>query len=127
MKARKKAMTTIAILPEKIEGNGTTYRAVAGKIQSSGKTAGEALDALTEQLSEDESSLLVIVQSFRPDQFFTAEQQQRLGELMQSWREARDEGSDLPSDEQAELESLIEVEIEAAKQRAEAALSELSK
>lgn len=120
-------MTTIAIWPEKIDGKGMTYRAVAGKIQSSGKTAGEALDALTEQLSEDESSLLVIVQSLKPDQFFTAEQHQRLSEIMQHWRDARDKDDALPPDEQAELESLIEAEIEAAKLRAEVALSELGK
>ncbi|MEW6210914.1 MAG: hypothetical protein AB1631_21295 [Acidobacteriota bacterium] len=120
-------MTTIAILPEKIEGDGTTYRAVAGKVQAQGKTAGEALDAMTEQLSENESSLLVIVQSLKPDRFFTAEQQQRLGELMQRWREARDRGSALPPCEQAELESLVEAELEAARLRAEAMLSGLGK
>ncbi len=66
-------------------------------------------------------------EAVRPDQFFTVEQQQRLSELMQHWRDARDKGTALPPDEQAELESLIEAEIEAAKLRAEVTLSELSK
>ena len=53
-------MTTITILPESINSDEITYRAIAGAIQSEGKTAGEALDALTKQLSEDESGTLVI-------------------------------------------------------------------
>lgn len=71
-------MTTIAILPDNRGAEKTTYRAVAGSIQSEGKTAGEALDALTAQLGE-EAGTLIIVQNQRPDQFFSAQQQQRLG------------------------------------------------
>lgn len=56
-------------------------------------------------------------QSFRPDQFFTAAQQQRLKELMDRWRAARDHGKLLPVGEQTELESLIETELQAATQR----------
>src|SRR5438128_2393206 len=68
--ARKEvAMTTIAILPE---GPGQSYRAVAGNKQSVGKTAGEALDALTAQLDEGQRGTMIVVQQFRPDQFFTA-------------------------------------------------------
>lgn len=49
-------MTTITILPEKADG----YRAVTADKESTGRTAGEALDALTSQLTDDESGTLVI-------------------------------------------------------------------
>lgn len=42
-------MTTITILPEE-----KNFRAVAGTKESVGRTIGEALDRLTEQLNEDE-------------------------------------------------------------------------
>ncbi|MFP4103811.1 hypothetical protein [Coleofasciculus sp.] len=61
------------------------YRAVAGDKQSTAYTAGEALNALTALLEGDEFSTLLIIQSFRPDGFFSAEQQQRLSELMNLW------------------------------------------
>ena len=120
-------MTTIAILPEGVGEKGKTYRALSGNTQSSGRTAGEALDALTKQLSEDETGLLVIVLNLRPDQFFTERQQQRLSALMDRWRASRDDNAALPAAEQAELESLVEAEIEAAKQRANAVLAGLNK
>ena len=72
-------MTTITILPEKAD----SYRAVAGDKESTGRTAGEALDALTSQLEDEESGTLVIVQNRKPDEFFDAAQQARLTELMQ--------------------------------------------
>jgi hypothetical protein len=45
-------MTAIAILPENPGVEGTRYRAFAGQKHSVGRTAGEALDALTSQLDE---------------------------------------------------------------------------
>lgn len=39
----------------------TSYRAIAGNQRTEGRTAGEALDALTKQLDED--TTLIIVQS----------------------------------------------------------------
>ena len=120
-------MTTITILPEAVENDEITYRAIAGAIQSEGKTAGQALDALTKQLSEDESGTLVIVQNLRPDVFFTAEQQQRLRELMARWREVRDNNNTLSPDEQSELQRLMEAELQATAKRAESAISEMSK
>lgn len=54
-------MTTITILPEKAGLEETTYRAVAGRKESVGKTAGEALDGLTSQLAAEDSGTLVIV------------------------------------------------------------------
>jgi hypothetical protein len=50
-----------------------------------------------------------------------------LDDLMSRWREARDNGSELLPEEQAELEGLIEAEIHAATKRAEAALSEINR
>jgi hypothetical protein len=90
-----------------------------------GKTAGEALDALTSQLDEDTSSTLVLVQRLQPDQFFTAEQQMRLEELMTRWRTARDSGHKLPPDEQAELEALVDAQLEGSAKRAEALIRDL--
>src|SRR5947209_6956269 len=103
-------MTTITILPEKAD----SYRALAGDKESTGRTAGEALDALTSQLAEDESGTLVIVQNHKADEFFDAVQQERLAELMQV-RQART----LSSEENQELESLIEAEIDGARLRTE--------
>src|SRR5262249_21169581 len=97
-----------------------SYHAIAGAKHAEGKTAGEALDALTAQLSVDEASTLVIVQSLRPDDFFTASQQERLTVLMAHWRTARDQGQTLPVEEQAELEALIEAELRASAARAAA-------
>jgi hypothetical protein len=54
------------------------------------------------------------------DRFFTAEQQRRLEELMTCWRTARDASSALPVAQQAELEALVEAELQASGQRAAA-------
>lgn len=109
-------MTTITILPEK----NNSYRALAGEKESTGRTAGEALDALTSQLAEEESGTLVIVQNRKADQFFNAAQQERLIALMQL-RKART----LSTEEESELESLVEDELDGARQRAEALLDQL--
>lgn len=118
-------MTKVAILPIPTQKRAVSYRAVAGDRQSRGKTAGEALDALTAQLSDDEASTLVVVQSLRPDRFFNATQQQRLAELMERWRMGRDKGYTMPPAEQAELEALVEAEVHAAAARAATLADEL--
>jgi hypothetical protein len=119
-------MTTIAILPENPGTRGTQYRAIAGEKQSIGRTAGEALDALTRQLDESQASTLVVVQQLRPDRFFTAQQQERLQELMEQWRRARDAETCLPPEEQAELDALVEQELRASAQRAAALVHQLA-
>ena len=111
-------MTIISIVPEPPSGTETKYRAVAGQRQSIGKTPGEALDALTAQLDDQESGTLCVVQQMRPDRFFNEAQQKRLAELMQRWRQARDRGTLFLPEEQAELDQLVAVELEAATQRA---------
>ena len=113
-------MTKIAILPIPTEQGALSYRAIAGEKHAQGKTAGEALDALTAQLSADEASTLIIVQSLRPDRFFTAAQQQRLDALMALWRTLRDQGVTLPADAQAELEALVTTELQVSAARAAA-------
>ena len=119
-------MTKVAILPEPTERGGPAFRAIAGAHQSLARTAGGALDALTAQLSKEESGTLVIVQNQQPDRFFSAAQQQRQAELMARWRAARDSGIVLPPDDQAELNSLNETEVRAAGERAAAVLKELA-
>jgi hypothetical protein len=113
-------MTTISIIPDGTGSSYGNYRAVAGSRQSVGRTAGEALDALTAQLDDAEATTLVIVHHFLPDQYFTAEQRQRLEELMNRWRVARDTGTALAPAEQAELDALVETELRAATARSAA-------
>jgi len=119
-------MTTVAIFPESSGSQASRYRAVAGTVQAVGRTAGEALDALSSQLNEEESGTLVVVQHRRPDAFFTAQQQQRLQELMARWRAARDAGTLLSPDDQAELAALVEAELRAAAARAAALAQSLA-
>ena len=118
-------MVAVRILPVQTVGGQTIYRAVAGAERSQGHTAGEALDALTVQLAEDEATTLIIVQTLRPDPYFDAGQQQRVAELMERWRAARDAGTDLPAQEQAELEALVEDEVHASGRRSAALLDDL--
>jgi len=58
-------MTKVDILEETAESGKPTFRAVAGDKQSVGRSAGEALDALTAQLPADEAGTLVVVQARR--------------------------------------------------------------
>jgi hypothetical protein len=120
-------VTKVSILPVATDDGSVSYQAVAGERQSRGNTAGEALDALTAQLPEDEAGTLIIVQSRRPDRFFTATRQQRLAELMGRWRAARDQGEALPADEQAELDALVGAELGGSASRAAALADELGR
>jgi hypothetical protein len=102
-------MTTITILSEE-----KNFRAVAGKKESVGRTIGEALDKLTEQLSEDEGGTLLVIQKRRADKFFGAAEQKRIAELV-----SKKENQSLTTDEKTELENLIEAELNGARRRAE--------
>jgi hypothetical protein len=119
-------MITIALVPESPRSPSATYRAVAGNKQSVGRTMGEAVDALAAQLSEARDGALIVVQRVGPDEFFTAAQQQRLHELIVRWRAARDAQTTLSSEEQAELDALVEAEVRAATQRAAALIRGLT-
>jgi hypothetical protein len=94
------------------------YRAVAGDTQAVGPTVGQAIDGLRTKLGDPTETTLVIVPPMTPDAFFTAEQRDRLAGLMARWRAARDGGTHLPPDEQAELDALVEAEVRAAGERA---------
>jgi len=118
-------MTTVVVLPN--NQNGKTFRAISGGKESFGETVGEALDAMTEELELKGNNAVVYVQDFRPDEFFNEAQQARLAELMQKWRVARDAGETLPGNEQAELERLIETELEGSARRAEKLANELGR
>lgn len=120
-------MTRISILPFPTPSGAVEYTAVAGDKRSQGQTAGQALDALRAQLPQDESSAIVIVQEGRPDQFFSAEQIQRLRQLTDLQRATLERGDQLPDAEQVELESLIAAELRASGARAAALAKEIGK
>ena len=120
-------MTKVAVLREPAGPEGATFRAIAGQNQSAGRTAGEAIDALTSQLAEDASGTFIIVRDLGPDQFFNAGQRQRLQALMARWRTARDTNAEpLSAAEQAELADLVDAEVRAATLRAAALRAELA-
>ena len=58
------------------------YRAISGQQQAAGVTPGQALDQIEQVLSTQEEppqgETLVILQRFRPDNLFSAQQQTRL-------------------------------------------------
>ena len=112
-------MTTVAILSVEWTAGIRTYQALSGQRSAEGSTAGAALDALSQKFPELADETMIVVQRFRPDQFFTASQQLRLQELMSRWREARDAGGVLPPSEQVELDSLVSAELDASSRRAE--------
>jgi hypothetical protein len=57
-------------------------------------------------------------------EYFGKEQQERLAQLMEEWRQARDQGKALPSDKQLDLKTLVDAELEAAMKRAAAILKD---
>jgi len=119
-------MTTVAIIPENGQIAATSYRAIAGKRFSVGRTAGEALDALTSQLEEGEKGTLIVVQHMHSDVWFNADQRQRLQDLMARWRAARDGHVSLSPQEQEELDLLVAAELQAANDRAAALVHEIN-
>ena len=116
-------MTSVTILPVPSGQGGVSYCAASNGKRSQGATAGEALDALTAQLDDAQKGSLVIVQDWRPDEFFTAEQQHRLAELMARWRASRESGTQLSGEEEAELDALVDAELEGAAARSAAMLN----
>ncbi len=89
-------MTRVSLFREDAGAEEMAFRAVTDRNQAMGRTAGEALDALTSQLTDEEGDTLIIVRNLVPDRFFTAEQRRRLEQLMAGWRSARDAGSSPP-------------------------------
>ncbi len=116
-------MKAVIVSPNKAN----RYIAVSNGKESVGKTIGEAIDSIYGQLEEDEQNTVIYVQEFKGDEFFSDEQIKRLSMLMKKWRIARDNGKMLPAEQQAELEKLIEMELEAAGKRAEKIFSQMNR
>lgn len=110
-------MRTVLVIPD--YQNGKNFRAVSGAKESFGKTVGEAVDSLTKQLENGGDETLYIVQRWSPDEFFSAEQQKKLSELMQKLHESEEGKEELLPEEREELEKLIEAELEGSGRRAE--------
>jgi hypothetical protein len=123
-------MTIIEIVEEQSQDQTRSYRAIGGDQQATGSTPGQALDTLDRMLAVQgdtgEGEMLVVVQRFRPDSFFTAQQQARLQELVQRFHDAGDDRHALSPEEQQELEQLVDAEWQAAIERGSALLSQSS-
>ncbi len=120
-------MTKVAVYHESADPESMPFRAVSGRNQAMGRTAGEALDALTAQLPEQGADTLVIVGNMSPDRFFTAGQRQRLEELMALRDSAIAGHSVLTAQQAAELEQLVDAEVRATTNRATALLGNLAR
>jgi hypothetical protein len=111
-------ITTIEIIREENAAQQTVYRALSGDQQVTSATPGQALDTLERMLATQGQAgaegLVVIVQRFRPDVFFSAAQQQRLQTLMERFHAATAASTALSADEQRELEQLVDAEWQAA-------------
>jgi hypothetical protein len=60
-----------------------------------------------------------------PDEFFTAQQQQRLCELLARRRSALDAGHQMDAADETELQNLIDAELDGATRRAASMIQEL--
>ncbi len=120
-------MTTISILGIPDDAGILSYEAVCGDRSGSGKTPGEALDAVASQLCELKSNTLVVLQNNIPDTFFDEQQRNRLAELMDLWRHAKENDEELPKELLAELEGLAQAEVWAAGERAKSMADSLPK
>jgi hypothetical protein len=119
-------MSTIEIIQEPSNTSNAVYRARCFDWQATGATPGEALDAVERLVAasgEDGNGTFVIVQRFRPDAFFTGEQQSRLQELMERFHSATALGTAPAIEERNELEALVDAEWQAAIDRATAILN----
>lgn len=99
-------MTAVAIRPEEKETGERRFRAIAGDRQSVGRTMGEALDALAAEWGDSIQETVVLIQRFQPDQYFTQAQYDRMQTLL-ARRTA------LTPEERAELEALVDAELDA--------------
>lgn len=106
-------MTSVSVQIERQPASKPRYRAIAGSRQSTGRTAGEALDALNAQLSPTECGSLLIVQQMQSDPYFSEAQYVRMKDLL-------DHRESLSDAERAELEDLVKEELIASARRTEA-------
>jgi hypothetical protein len=116
-------LISVAILPITDPSGSVTYQAISGSHFATGRTAGEALDALTAQFPNLTSVPLLMLQSFQEDQFFNLLQQNRLATLMAQWRSARDQDQPLATPQSEELEALVATELDAAIARTQALIA----
>ena len=110
-------MIAVTIVKEETPNNAPiTYRAIAlpGDAQATGRTAGEALDALNVQMGGEQNETLTLIQQTQPDLYFNAAQIQRLQELTERARLAPDA---LTPEEDTERYALIKAELMASAQR----------
>jgi len=110
-------MATITVVRDDPQTSGFAFRAVNGNRQAVGATVGQALDALGPGGMPNETTL-VVLQPMTSDAYFTAEQRDRLANLMAKWRRARDLDQVLDQSEQSEIEELVKAEVTAAGRRA---------
>lgn len=108
-------MTAVAIRKEQSESDETLFRAIAGDRQAVGRTMGEALDALTAQWEDNTEETTALIQRFQPDVYFTAAQYARMQTL-------RARLATLTQEERAELEALIDAELDATVARTDSLL-----
>jgi len=120
-------MTTVAVLHEPGGVESTPFRAISGSRQAMGRTAGEALDALSAQLPAEATETLVIVRELKADRFFGAEHGRLLKDLMILREQALAGRGTWTPENAADLERLVEMELHAATERAEALARELGK
>jgi hypothetical protein len=116
-------LNSVAILPITDSSGRVTYQAIFGSHYATGRTAGEALDALTAQFPSLTSVPLLMLQRFQGDEFFNMLQQNRLTTLMAQWRNARDKDQPLAASQNEELESLVATELDAAIARTRALIA----
>ena len=108
-------MASISIHSDNAPSEAPRFLAIAGKNRSTGRTAGEALDALIAQEGDKIESSTVLIQRFAPDAYFTQEQYDRMQTLL-----AR--RTTLTPEENEELDLLIDAELDATVARTEGLL-----
>lgn len=106
-------MTAATIRTDTQAEDSAKFIARSGNLRAVGRTMGEALDALASQWGEITQAVPVIIQHFGADRFFTQAQYDRMQEL-------RGRIGTLSAEEQGELESLIDAELEATIARLDA-------
>lgn len=118
-------MTAIVIRPDNPEAGNPLFRAAYGNRQAVGRTMGEAvgrtmgeaLDALAAQEVLPVSAA-VLIRRFGPDEFFTQAQHDRMQALV-------NRRANMTPEEEQELETLIDAELDASVSRTEKLLSSL--
>lgn len=120
-------MPLVTIHRESGPHDASLFRARTNGHQALGRTAGEALDGLSEYIRTMPGATIVLVQSIGPDQYFSADQIARLMDLTNRNKLAHDGGAPLTPAEQRELESLVEAELDASAKRSAALADQLSR